>query len=116
MLRSRALFGCDDFINILQITAVPRHEHSENRCEMMEELMERTVPLAVCSPGPELGLHGCLNAQYSWQWIVIICCWFSFLCRCSHPTFLRPFGGFVTLFLAVLEISYEHGLLPLGWE
>ena len=63
MLRSRALFGCDDFINILQITAVPRHEHSENRCEMMEQRMEHTVPLAVCSLVPELGLHGCLNAQ-----------------------------------------------------
>ena len=26
------------------------------------------------------------------------------------------FGGFVTLFLAVLESSYEHGLLSLAWE
>ena len=36
----------------IQIAAVPRHEHSENRCEMIEQGMEHTVPLAVCSPGP----------------------------------------------------------------
>ena len=93
MLRSRALVGCGDFI-VYTKSSYLQHEHSENRCEMMVEGMEHTVPLAVCSPRPELGLPGCLNAQCNWQWIVIICCWYCFLCRCWHPTLLRPVLGF----------------------
>ena len=83
---------CINVDEIITANQCPASEHSENRCEMVEQGMEHTVPLAVCSPLPELGLHACLNAQCSWEWIVMICCWCCFLCRCSHSTLLTVLG------------------------
>ena len=47
MPRNRAVVGFDDFINIYTNISFPRHEHSENKCERMEQVI--TVHLVVCS-------------------------------------------------------------------
>ena len=53
MPRNRAVVGFDDFINIYTNISFPRHEHSENKCDRMEQGMEHTVCFVYAAPGPE---------------------------------------------------------------